>query len=221
MSRNHITFPAVLLAALAMPALAKMEAAAPENGAAMRTTFDLELSRANVAQVANGAVVTPRIKPDDLSGTMVIRGTGAPVYKEPGPGVAFTVSGQQNRNTSYYNFTGTGVGEMFDYRVPGQVEVAVESRYTFEERKALPAAEGNRYVYRVAFHASEGEGYTVAKLAWGMQDGYIAFYANFFNGGYTYFVPKGSEDTLFGKGVTMRIRVTWDGNGREIGRAHV
>ena len=33
MSRNHITFPAVLLAALAMPAMAKMAAAAPENGA--------------------------------------------------------------------------------------------------------------------------------------------------------------------------------------------
>ena len=45
MSRNHITFPAVLLAALAVAALAKMEAAAPENGAAMRTTFDLELSQ--------------------------------------------------------------------------------------------------------------------------------------------------------------------------------
>ena len=200
-----------LLAALALPMPA---AKAPEPAAARRTTFAIDFSRANVAQVANNAEVTPTIKPEALTGTLVMRGNGTPVFKSSGTGVSFTRSGQQNGNTSYYNFSGTGLDEVFEYRVPGQVEVAVESKYSFAERRVLPSVEGNRYVYRIAFHASDGEGYTVAKLAWGMQDDYIAFFANFFNSGYTYFVPKGSEDTLFGKGVTMRIRVTWDGNGK-------
>ncbi|MBA3973016.1 MAG: hypothetical protein C0504_02210 [Candidatus Solibacter sp.] len=223
MRSNGTSVMAALMAVAAMPVTA---AGAPETGAAWRTAFDLQLSRANVAQVANGAEVTPAIKPADLKGTLVMRGTGAPVYKEGGPGVAFTVSGQQNRNTSYYNFTGAGVGEMFDYRVPGQVEVAVESRLSFAGRKALPAAEGNRYVYRIALHVSDDEGSKIAWLGWGMMDDYITFYASFFNSGHTYFVPRGSEDAMFGKGVTIRIRVAWDGagqgtvfvNGGEVGK---
>lgn len=202
-----------LLAALTMPALA---AISPEPASTRRTTFALEFSRANVVQVANGAEVMPAIKPADLTGRLVMRGTGTPVFKPSGTGVSFTRSGQQNGNTSFYNFTGTGLGEMFEYRVPGQVEVAVESKYSFAERRALPATEGNRYIYRFAFHASEGEGYTVARVGWGVQDDYLAFYATFFNSGYTYFVPRGTEEALFGNGVTVRIRVSWDGAGRGV-----
>lgn len=202
-----------LLAAMAIPALA---AISPEQSAARRTTFALEFSRSNVAQVANGAAVTPSIQPETLAGRLVMRGNGTPVFKSSGTGVSFTRSGQQNGNTSFYSFTGAGLGEMFEYRVPGQMDVAVESNYSFAERRALTATEGNRYIYRTAFHVSDGDGYTVAKLAWGILDDYIAFYANFFNSGHTYYIPRGSEDAMFGKGVTIRLRVAWDGAGRGV-----
>lgn len=69
MRRSKMKALGILAAALAFPGLA---AKASEDPAARRTTFALEFSRANVAQVANGAEVTPTIKPADLKGTLVM-----------------------------------------------------------------------------------------------------------------------------------------------------
>jgi hypothetical protein len=86
----------------------------------------------------------------------------------------------------------------------GQISFYLKSRYSFAQRQTSAAT------YRYAFDVRDANGhmfffYTQVSSGYLMCD-YMLGGANQY-----YFVPKGTEDTLFGNGVVLKVTLTWDG----------
>jgi hypothetical protein len=110
-----------------------------------------------------------------------------------------------NSNNAYYKFTGAAVGNIFNVN-EGQITFYLKSRYSFAQRQASASA------LRYAFDVRDGSGQHLFYFLTQVSGGYL-----FFNYGiagmaqYTYLL-HGTEDTQFGNGVTLKVRMTWDGS---------
>ncbi len=154
-----------------------------------------------VTAVKNGSTVTPTWAPPGLSGKVVVNGAGS-VNFVPGSGVYF-LNCCSNTNNAYYKFTGPTVGTIFN--IPqGQISFTLKSRYSFAQRQSNAG-------FRYAFDARDANGHQYYFLTQ-ITSGALNF--TYMVGGVAqyYFVPKGTEDQLFGNGVRLNVALRWDGD---------
>jgi len=159
-----------------------------------------------VSGVTNGSVVTPAVAPTGFTGTVVNKGGGSVNFTpaQVGNGVYF-LSCCTNNHNAYYKFAGSGVGSIFNLP-SGQISFYLKSRYTFAQR--LASAPDPRY----AFDARDGNG-THQYLFYTRTSGTSLMFTYIVGGvAQSYFVPAGTENALFGSGVTLQVKLTWNGS---------
>ena len=166
--------------------------------------FSFKGNNQEVTLMANGAAVYPTAAPAALPGVLTVRGAGYVAFDPVAgtSGVSFHSNGGQNTDTSYINFTGTGVGKIFGDA--SEITFLVKSAYSNTERKGLPAS-NMRSILEVFDNAGSWYSFNTYTSSTGqLQFGFGAQ-------GYSavYVLPEGQEDQIFGKGITARIRITW------------
>ena len=178
----------------------------PPDFGALEYRFYLRGEAAEFAGTANGSAVTPALSARPLDGKLVVKGRGAALIDPGGAGVAFLESGQQAANTAYVQFNAEAARFLFD-PTSGEFGFSLTSAYSFAQRRAAGGSQF-RYLFD-AIDASNSE-YRVIS---GIRDGRLIFDvgAGPRNATLSYYVPVGQEETLFGKGVTLGMRVAWDG----------
>jgi hypothetical protein len=155
-----------------------------------------------VSGATNGSTVTPSAGPAGFTGSVVANGTGSVTFT-PGSGVYF-LNCCSNTNNAYYHFTGAALGNVFNVN-EGQASFILTSRHTFAQRQANAAAA--RYAFDVRDASSHLFYFMTQVVSGDLQFTYMA-------GGSPsvyYFVPKGTEDQLFGNGVSLKVTLKWDG----------
>jgi hypothetical protein len=169
--------------------------------------FTLHTDASEVSGVKNGSIVTPSRGPAGFLGKVAINGSGSVNFTqaETGNGVYF-LNCCANANNAYYKFTGSAIGNIFNVN-QGQVSFFLKSRYSFAQRQAT--APGPRYTFDVRDNLIANHLFSF----WTQTNGgslmfayTVAGVANF------YIVPQGSEDTIYGNGVILKVLITWGGN---------
>lgn len=155
-----------------------------------------------VAGVTNGSVVTPAAAPSGLTGKVVVNGSGS-VNFVSGSGVYFLTC-CSNTNNAYYAFAGSPIGNIFN--IPqGQISFTLQSRYSFAQRQSNAAAA------RYAFDARDANGHQFYFLT-EITGGRLVFTYMVQGVANYYYVPAGTENQLFGGGVTLNVTLTWNGS---------
>jgi len=168
--------------------------------------FMLQGSASEVNGVTNGSTITPTTTPAGFTGNVVVNGGGSVNFApaQVGNGVFF-LNCCSNTNDAYYKFTGTPVGNIFTTS-SGQVSFFLESRYTFAQR----ASAGS---FRYAFDVRDGNvSNHVLYFLTEVSSGQLLFSYRVFGTTFFYYAPVGTEDTLFGSGVILNVKITWNGN---------
>ncbi len=167
--------------------------------------LQIHADASEVSGVTNGSVVTPGTAPAGFTGTVVVNGGGSVNFApaEAGNGVYF-LSCCANTNNAYYRFAGAMVGNAFNVN-QGQVTFYLKSRYSFAQRQA--SAGGFRY----AFDVGDGNGHLFYFLTQ-VSSGRLEFSYMADGSAQYYFVPQGTEDTLYGNGVILKVTLGWDGS---------
>ena len=165
--------------------------------------IQLNLDATEASGVGNGSVVTPFIAPAGFTGTVVVNGTGSVNFAsaQGGNGVYF-LNCCGNTNNAYYQFTGATIGSIFN-TTHGQVSFNLESRYSFAQRDA------NASSPRYAFDVRDGNG-DLFYFATEVYSGYLVFIYEEAGALQSYYVPQGTEDTLFGNGVVLQVTLRWN-----------
>jgi hypothetical protein len=169
-------------------------------------TFSILGSPAELQGVANGAIITPTYAPAGLTGTVVANGIGSVNFapNQNGNGVYFQGC-CQNNNNAYYKFTGAAVGNIFNF-TQGQMAFSLTSRSAMAVRAQASS-------YRSVVNVRDGNpanhlvSFTTQVVA-----GNLVFYYNVGSQIQYYYVPRGTENALFGAGVTLQVALTWTGN---------
>src|ERR1019366_834170 len=108
-----------------------------------------------------------------------------------------------NSGNAYYKFTSAALGGIFNVN-QGQISFYLKSRYTFAQRKASASA------MRYAFDVRDGNGSHLFSFMTQVTSGYyLDFMYTVAGAAAYYFVPAGTEDTLFGNGVLLNVTMTW------------
>jgi hypothetical protein len=171
-------------------------------------TLSIQGTPSEVSGTANGAVLTPTVAPTGLTGLVTVRGTGSLNFGSNG--VAFGMGGQQNGNTAFYTITGSQIQNIFNVS-QGQISFNLTSSYNLAARQALP-----QYSYRDVF---DGFDNSQELYLFQVQAEYGRLIFGYNTGGTTvqsYYVPAGTEDTLFGQGVTVQVKLTWSGSSQSL-----
>ena len=165
----------------------------------------LQSDSTEVAGASNGSVVTPSIGPAGFTGAVVVRGSGSVNFTPAvvGNGVYF-LNCCSNTNMAYYKFSSATLGSIFNMS-QGQVSFYLKSRYSFAQRKANAA--GQRY----AFDVRDGNGTHLFNFMTQVYSGNLVFTYSAAGASSYYYVPSGTEDTLFGNGVALQVTLAWDG----------
>jgi hypothetical protein len=156
--------------------------------------------------LADGAAVVPTVNPTGWTGAMTVRGNGY-VAMDPvagTDGAAFHTGGPQNTDTSYVNFTSSTFGTVFNNS--SEISFLVKSAYSFADRQALPSS-NMRSIFEIYDANGPWSNFNTYTTSGQLQFG---FGAKGYAGVYT--VPAGTEDAVFGKGVTAKIKITWTAN---------
>jgi hypothetical protein len=162
-----------------------------------------------VSGVTNGSVVTPSIAPAGFTGTVVANGFGSVNYTaaQVGNGVYF-LNCCAKTNNAYYQFPGAAVGNIFNMN-QGKISFYLKSRYSFAQRMA------NASALRYAFDVRDGNGhqffFITQTTATAPPANLLFTYAAAGTAEF-YYVPSGTEDTLFGNGVILQVTITWNGS---------
>ncbi len=175
------------------------------SAAGVQTLLQIQGNASEVSGTSTGSIVTPGTAPSGFSGTVAANGSGSVNFAGSGNGVYF-LNCCVNSNNAYYKFTGATIGSIFDI-TQGQVSFTLTSRYSFAQRQANAAAA------RYAFDVRDGNinnhlFYLVTEVSYG----YLVFsYRTAGGPAQFYYVPKGTEDTLFGNGVNLNVALSWNG----------
>jgi len=176
------------------------------NGLAAGTlSFAFLGNNTEISSFVNGSAVKPLTATAGLTGKVVTRGTGSAFFSPlaDGDGVAFAPGGGGNTNSAFLAFSGTPIQSLFS---PAQGDLAfyLKSHYTFANRVALNGA------YQYAFEVDDGSQrlFYFASRAYSSR---LLFTFSMGGGAFSYYVPAGQENTLFGNGITAKFRITWDG----------
>ena len=171
-------------------------------------TLSILGSAAEVSGVSSGSLVTPTIGPAGFTGTVVVNQTGGVTFAPDasGNGVYFQ-NCCANYNNAYYKFAeapASGVSSIILHK--GQISFTLKSRANMAQRAlitsyqtVLDVRDGNTSNHLVNF---------TTQVSWGS----LIFYYTVDGVNDWYYVPQGTEDTLFGSGVTMRVTMTWTGS---------
>jgi hypothetical protein len=156
-----------------------------------------------VSGVTNGSSITPSTAPSGLTGTVVVNG-GSVNYApaEVGNGVYFQ-NCCNNTNDAYYHFTGTGVGTAFNV-AQGHITFYLKSRYSFAQRVANAAQP------RYAFDVRDGNGNHLFYFLTQVTNGVLYFTYLIAGTGQYYWVPQGTEDSVYGLGVVLQVTMSWN-----------
>src|ERR1017187_9970527 len=167
--------------------------------------LQLHADATEISGLTNGSVVTPATAPAGFTGTVVVNGTGSANFTpaQVGNGVYF-LNCCVNTNNAYYKFTGTTVGNIFNVN-QGQISFYLKSRYSFAQRQSVAGSA------RFAFDVRDGNGHLFYFFT-SVTSGFLQFTYQAGGTGQYYYVPSGTEDTLFGNGVTLKVALTWDGS---------
>ena len=110
-----------------------------------------------------------------------------------------------NVNNAYYHFTGAALGNVFTFD-QGQISFSLRSRYNLQQRATassyravLDVRDNNPSNHLVYFITQAISGRLVLSYVVGGAAQY-------------YYVPVGTEEELFGSGVTLRVALAWKGN---------
>jgi hypothetical protein len=159
-----------------------------------------------VSGVTNGSMVTPSTAPAGFTGTVVVNGSGSVNYTpaQTGNGVYF-LNCCLNTNTTYYKFKGAAIGTIFNLK-QGQVTFYLKSRYSFSQRQTSASAA------RYAFDVQDGNGTHLFYFLTQVSSGRLIFGYSVGGAAQFYYVPVGTEDALFGSGVILPVKLTWNGS---------
>ena len=128
-------------------------------------TFSILGNPSEVHGVTNGSLVTPTIAPAGLTGTVIANGTGSVNFApdQTGNGVYF-LNCCANTNNAYYKFTGTAVGNIFNFN-QGQISFFLTSRYNLGQRASassyravLDVRDGNPSNHLITFLSQVANG---------------------------------------------------------------
>jgi hypothetical protein len=151
--------------------------------------------------------VTPTVVPAGWTGTLNVRGNGYVAMKPVTgtSGAAFHLGGPQNTNTAFVNFGSSVFGATLDNS--SEISFMLKSAYSYAERKALPSSN-----MRSAFEIYDATGpwFCFSTYTSSVGELQFAFGARGYSGVYT--VPSGTQDQVFGKDVTVKIKITWTSN---------
>jgi len=169
-------------------------------------TFAILGKPSEVSGTGNGSIVTAAVAPAGFTGSVVARGTGNVNFApdSSGNGIYFLncCAGGNNAN---YKFTGAALGQIFN-GTQGQITLDLQSRYSFAQR-------GTASSYRAVFDVRDNNNanHVFYFLTQASSGRLIFFYAVDGGAQQYYFVPKGTEDTLFGAGLTLKVAIVWAG----------
>jgi hypothetical protein len=169
----------------------------------LQPLLQLHSDATELSALTNGAIVTPSIGPPGFGGVVALNGSGSVNFApgQTGNGVYFQ-NCCTNINNAYYKFTGAALGNIFK-AAQGQITFYLKSRYSFAQRVA--SAPTPRY----AFDVRDGNGVHLFGFITQVGSGSLVFnYLAEGTGGY-YFLPAGTEDNLFGNGVTLKVGISW------------
>jgi hypothetical protein len=171
----------------------------------VQSLFQLQGKASEVSGLRNGSTVTPEVSQAGLTGTAVVNGTGSINFVSSGNGVYFQ-SCCTNTNNAYYKFTGAPIGNIFNTK-QGQVSFTLQSRYSFAQRQAIAATP------RYAFDVRDGNGTHLFYFMTQVSAGTLYFMYEAAGSAQYYWAPKGTEETLFGNGVTLNVTLGWGSSG--------
>jgi hypothetical protein len=168
--------------------------------------LQLHADHTEVNGVTNGSVVTPSVGPPGFTGKVMVNGSGSVNFTpaQVGNGVYF-LSCCKNINNAYYKFSGAKVGNIFKVS-QGEISFYLKSRYSFAQRQASAAAP------RFAYDVRDGNNNHLFLFLTETASAQLIFHYAAAGAGQYYYVPKGTEDKLFGYGVVMHVAMTWNGS---------
>jgi hypothetical protein len=173
----------------------------------LQTTLQIQGNASEVSGTNNGSIVTPGVTTSGFTGVVEVKGTGSVNFTpaQGGNGVYF-LNCCKNTNDAYYHFTGATVGNIFDVN-QGEISFSLQSSYTFAQRKA------NAAMPRYTFDVRDGNGNHLFWFLTQVTSNGLQFNYTVGTTAQVYYVPQGTEDTLFGDGVTLQVTLTWSTSG--------
>jgi uncharacterized protein (TIGR03437 family) len=178
--------------------------AAP-TGSQSQVLLQLHSDASEVSGVTNGSIVTPAIAPPGFLGQVVVNGGGSVNFApaQTGNGVYF-LQCCDNLTNAYYKFTGATVGSIFNVN-QGQITFYLKSRQSFAQRLASDTS------YRQVFDVRDASTHLFEFNTQAVY-GYLRFDYTL-AGTQAYYIPSpGTEEVLFGNGITLKVTMTWDGS---------
>lgn len=166
------------------------------------TAFYFHGNYLELSSLYNGASVRPTA-PSNWLGTMYVRGSGYLAFDPvtSNNGISLHVGGSQNNNTAFVNFSGAEAGQIF--HTQGEISFLLKSAHSFVSRQGLPQP-NVRYAFAVYDDTRNQFGFYTYTSSGRLVFAYTAR-------GITtsYMVPAGQEDTLFGAGRVVNVRIAW------------
>ena len=167
------------------------------------TNLTINLDTAEISGTTNGSVVTPTLAPAGFTGSVIVNGGGSVNFTpaQSGNGVYF-LNCCVNTNNAYYKFTGATIGNIFNVN-QGQISFYLQSRYSFAQRQMMSP--------RAAFDVRDNDPTNhVFDFLTEAASGSLRFVYAVAGISYSYYVPPGNEDSLFGNGITLKVTICWD-----------
>ena len=163
---------------------------------------ELGLPPGTSSSTTNNLSITPSINQYGLTGTLRVNGTASVNFSPAvsGNGVYF-LNCCGNTNNAYYKFPGAAAGSIFNTS-QGQISFYLQSRYSFAQRTT------NASTTRYAFDVRDANGH-LFNFASQVVSGSLEFSYAVAGASEFYFVPKGTENTLFGSGVVLPVTLSW------------
>jgi Bacterial Ig domain len=176
------------------------------NPLGLTASLQLAGNATEVSGVANGSVVTPAIAPAGFTGKVVVNGSGLVTFTPAlsGNGVYF-LNCCVNGNNAYFKFTGATLGNIFNVN-QGQIAFYLKSRYSLAQRMANAGAP------RYAFDVQDVSGHHLFNFLTEVSGSNLFFSYTIAGTSNYYVAPTGTEDALFGNGVLLNVKLTWDGS---------
>jgi len=172
--------------------------------------FQLHSDASEVSGPTNGSTVTPAVTPSGFSGKVVVNPGGSVNFApaQSGDGVYFLQCCGNTAN-AYYKFTGATVGSIFNVS-QGQISFYLKSRQSYAQRVA--SGTSYRQVLDVRDATTHLFGFITQASSGGLIFRFLVGANSANNPATYYFVPAGTEEALFGNGVTLKVTLTWNAN---------
>jgi hypothetical protein len=167
--------------------------------------FAIQGNPSEVLGESNGSIVTATIAPAGFTGSVVAKGAGSVNFApdSSGNGVFF-LNCCASTNNANYRFTGAALGEIFN-QTQGQIAFSLQSRHTNAQRATANS-------YRSVFDVRDNNAANHVFYFLTQNTGGRLVFSYAVDGGaqQSYYVPKGTEDTLFGAGVELTAAIVWE-----------